>query len=327
MKTKLAKKISANWYLSPWRNSYLAPLWLLFIILSNIRRCYYRLRPPKALFTPVVIVGNISVGGTGKTPFIEYLLEQCHKRNLKAGVISRGYGGKGNYPLRVNAQTGVAQAGDEAVMLYHNYPIPLAVDPKRPQALASLLNENLDVVFSDDGLQHYALARDYEIVLIDGARGFGNGWCLPIGPLREPIARLQKADLVLTQGQDFILESVYFKNLKSQQCLSLNDFIQQYKNEKLHAIAGIGNPQRFFNSLKALGLDPKCQSFSDHHPFSKADLNANIHTLMTEKDAIKCVQFASNKHWYLKVKVKPKETMQQRIDRLLTQIQQGTKNG
>lgn len=327
MKSTLAHHISQNWYLSPWRNSYLAPLWLLFVLLSGLRRLYYRLRPAKALFSPVVIVGNISVGGTGKTPLIEYLLKQCHQQGLKAGVIARGYGGAGDYPLRLDKHTSVAQAGDEPVMLYHNCPVPFVVDPKRNRALASLLNENLDVIFSDDGLQHYALARDYEIVVIDGARGFGNGWRLPIGPLREPISRLQQADLVLQQGHDFVLKPCEFINLHTQQTLSVADFIQQYATMPIKAIAGIGNPERFFHSLKALGLKPDVQAFKDHYPFSQTDLDATMLTVMTEKDAIKCASFASSQHWYLKVSLMPTNAMQQRIDTLLTNLKQGTKHG
>lgn len=317
----LAQQIEKNWQRSAFYNSWLFPFWLLFVLISSVRRFYYRVFPAQSYFSPVVVIGNISVGGTGKTPLIEYLLKESKKRGLKAGVIARGYGGQAQqYPLRLDEQTLVEQSGDEPFMLYQNSQVPFVVDPVRTRAVKALLGDKLDVIFSDDGLQHYGLARDYEVVVVDAQRGFGNGWQLPIGPLREPISRLEQVDLVLKNGEDFRFKPSQFVHLKTGEQCSVEAFVQKHDSAQIKALAGIGNPQRFFNSLNELGLCPDCEPLSDHHAFSADDLADKRLTIMTEKDAVKCLKIADNQHWYLKVELVANTQAQAKIDDLFAAI-------
>lgn len=317
----LARTIEKNWQRPAIYNSWLAPLWLLFVLVSWLRQRYYQLFPAKSTFSPVVVVGNISVGGTGKTPLIDYLLKQSAKRGLNAGVIARGYGAKApHYPFRLTDASQVEESGDEPFMLYQNNQVPFVIDPVRPRALQALMDDKLDVVFSDDGLQHYALARDYEIVVVDKKRGFGNGWRLPIGPLREPVGRLKQADMVLTNGQDFSLKPSAFINLKTHEQLLPCEFVNRYAGVDIKALAGIGNPERFFMTLKELGLTPKCCALEDHHAFSSQDLADKMLTVMTEKDAVKSVKWANTQHWYLKVDVCVTTESEPKIDALFKAI-------
>lgn len=317
----LAQKIEQNWQKPAIFNFWLLPLWLLFVLISSLRRWYYRLFPAASTFSPVVVIGNISVGGTGKTPLIEYLLAESKKRGLQAGVIARGYGGKAQqYPLRLSENTKVAESGDEPFMLYRNSQAPFVVDPVRKRALQALAAENLDVVFSDDGLQHYGLGRDYEVVVVDSKRGFGNGWLLPIGPLREPISRLNRVDLVLKNGADFKLCPTKFVQIKTGIEMPVEAFVKAHLNTPIKAMAGIGNPERFFNTLKELGLNPKSEPLADHHAFASRDLADKMLTIMTEKDAVKCLELADNQHWYLKVEVVPSTPAKAQIDALFSKI-------
>ncbi|WP_019411314.1 tetraacyldisaccharide 4'-kinase [Pseudomonas psychrophila] len=283
-------------------------------------------RPP----VPLIVVGNITVGGTGKTPLILWLIEHCQRRGLRVGVVSRGYGAKPpTFPWRVTAQQSAAQAGDEPLLIVQRTGVPLMIDPDRSRAVKALLaSEPLDLILSDDGLQHYRLARDLELVLIDNARGLGNGHCLPAGPLREPAERLESVDAVLYNGAHsdpqagfgFKLQPTALINLRSGERQPLDFFAP---GQALHAVAGIGNPQRFFTTLEALHWRPVAHAFADHAAYSAEVLNftPSLPLVMTEKDAVKCRDFASPNWWYLAVDAVPSEVfalwLDQQLQRLL----------
>jgi tetraacyldisaccharide 4'-kinase len=263
---------------------------------------------------PVVVVGNITVGGTGKTPMILWLIEHCRRQGLRVGVVSRGYGAQPpQLPWRVRADQTASVAGDEPLLIVQRSDVPLMIDPDRGRAVAALLAaEPLDLILSDDGLQHYRLARDLELVLIDAARGLGNRHCLPAGPLREPVERLQSVDALLyngassdpQEGYGFTLRPRTLVNLRSGQQFPLSHFPA---GQALHAVAGIGNPQRFFNTLEGLHWRPVAHAFADHAPYSAELLNfgPELPVLMTEKDAVKCRAFAADDWWYLAVDAEP----------------------
>lgn len=263
---------------------------------------------------PVLVVGNITVGGTGKTPLILFLIDYCRARGLKVGVVSRGYGARPvHLPWRVRAQDSAEQAGDEPLLIVQRTGVPLMIDPDRARAVQALLaQEQLDLILCDDGLQHYRLQRDLELVLIDAARGLGNGRCLPAGPLREPAERLAEVDAVLfngagadqAEGFGFTLQPGALVNLLSGERVGLDHFPP---GQCLHAVAGIGNPQRFFNTLEALNWRPVPHAFADHASYDVAQLSFEpaLPVLMTEKDAVKCRAFAAADWWYLTVDVVP----------------------
>lgn len=281
---------------------------------------------------PVLVVGNITVGGTGKTPLILWLVEHCRARGLRVGVVSRGYGGKPpQYPWRVRAEDEPALVGDEPALLVRRTGVPLVIDPQRSQAVRLLLEqESLDLVLCDDGLQHYALQRDLELVLIDAARGLGNGRCLPAGPLREPSERLQSVDAVLlnggeadnAQGYAMQLQPSTLVNVASGESVALDYFPP---GQAMHAVAGIGNPQRFFNTLAQLGWQPQAHPFADHATFTLADLQFadDLPVLMTEKDAVKCRSFAPDNVWYLQVEAHPSSAFVDWLDERLAQLLSG----
>lgn len=267
-------------------------------------------RPP----VPLIVVGNITVGGTGKTPLILWLIQHCQRNGLRVGVVSRGYGAKPPaFPWRVHGEQSAAVAGDEPLLIVQRSGVPLVIDPDRSRAVKALLaSEPLDLILSDDGLQHYRLARDLELVLIDNARGLGNGRCLPAGPLREPVERLQSVDAVLYNGAAcdtgagfaFELKPTALINVLSSERQTLDFFPPQ---QALHAVAGIGNPQRFFTTLEALHWRPITHAFADHALYSAEVLNftPSLPLVMTEKDAVKCRAFASPDWWYLAVDAVP----------------------
>ncbi|AOR65019.1 tetraacyldisaccharide 4'-kinase [Pectobacterium wasabiae] len=290
----------------------LLPLaWLYGFITFLIRQSYRlgwrkRWRSP----VPVVVVGNLTAGGNGKTPVVIWLVEQLQRKGYRVGVVSRGYGGKAErYPLLLDASVTTMQAGDEPVLIFQRTGAPVAVSPRRRDAVSALLARNsLDVVITDDGLQHYALARDIELVVIDGVRRFGNGWWLPAGPMREREYRLASVDAVIVNGgtprtgeMGMTLTASMAVNLLSGESRSLS---------LLHdvvAMAGIGHPPRFFATLRDAGVSIAREvAFADHQSYQPAQLesltqDAAQPLLMTEKDAVKCRAFAKDNWWYLPV--------------------------
>ncbi|MDD0975464.1 tetraacyldisaccharide 4'-kinase [Pseudomonas fontis] len=278
---------------------------------------------------PVLVVGNITVGGTGKTPLILFLIEHCRQRGLRVGVVSRGYGATpAQFPWRVRADQSAAEAGDEPLLIVQRTGVPLMIDPDRGQAVRALLAaEPLDLILCDDGMQHYRLARDLELVLIDAARGLGNRRCLPAGPLREPVERLAEVDAVLYNGAQadcddgfaFTLQPTALVNLRSGERRALAHFPP---GQALHAVAGIGNPQRFFNTLQGLDWRPVPHAFADHAVFSAEALSFTpaLPLVMTEKDAVKCRAFAADDWWYLAVDARPSQAFVDWFDAALQRL-------
>ena len=296
----------------------LLPFSFLYGLISCVRRQLYKLGIFKSWQSPVpiIVIGNLSAGGNGKTPLAISLIEALKAKGLKVGLVSRGYGGKSNhYPLILDENTSTKQAGDEPVLIYHRTHVPVAVAPKRVDAVKALLDSHqLDVILTDDGLQHYALARDIEIVVVDGKRLFGNGWWIPAGPMRERRSRLKSVDLIIINGdssEDFINQ--YPDRTFTMQLipdhvvnLSTNKQCELSALHHIYAIAGISNPKRFFDMLTQMGADlVHTESFADHQNFTLPLLEKVVGTnqtlLMTEKDAVKCRQFALPNWWYLPI--------------------------
>jgi len=278
---------------------------------------------------PVFVVGNITVGGTGKTPLILWMIEHCRKQGLRVGVVSRGYGAKPpSLPWRVTAEQSASQAGDEPLLIVQRSGVPMMIDPDRSRAVKALLDsEPLDLILSDDGLQHYRLARDLELVLIDAARGLGNRRCLPAGPLREPVERLESVDALLYNGASADRDDGYAFQLKPSALVNLRsgerkpvDFFAP--GQTLHAVAGIGNPQRFFNTLEGLHWRPIAHAFADHAVFSAQSLTFTpaLPLVMTEKDAVKCRPFAGDDWWYLAVDAVPSDAFVSWFDSQLLRL-------
>ncbi|OOH89130.1 tetraacyldisaccharide 4'-kinase [Pasteurellaceae bacterium 15-036681] len=294
----------------------LAPFSLLFWLISQLRVWLYRKNLLKSYRSPVpvLVVGNISVGGNGKTPVVIWLVEQLQQQGLKVGVISRGYGGKNKiFPQLVTAQSKPEQMGDEPVLIAQRTHAPVAISPNRQQSIELLLNQfELDLIITDDGLQHYALQRDIEWVVVDGERRFGNGFVMPAGSLRELPSRLKSVQAVICNGgiakeneHLMTLVTEYAVNLKTGEHKPLTDFI----GKEVIALAGIGYPPRFFTMLEKKGIVLEdCFSFADHQPYSldiiQPILKENFPLLMTEKDAVKCQDFAQENWWYVPVSAK-----------------------
>ena len=290
----------------------LAPFSLLFWFISQIRIALYRKKILKSYRSPVpvLVIGNISVGGNGKTPLVIWLVEQLQKKGVKVGVISRGYGGENKvYPQLVTPESNPKLMGDEPVLIAQRTHAPVAISPNRQQSIELLLSQfELDLIVTDDGLQHYALNRDMEWVVVDGERRFGNGFVLPAGGLRELPSRLKQVQAVICNGKNanagehaMHLEPDFAINLKTGEKCKLNEFTQP-----VYALAGIGYPPRFFNMLKGLGIPlADTFSFADHQAFTAEmivpKLSQNLSLLMTEKDAVKCKAFAQENWWYVPV--------------------------
>jgi tetraacyldisaccharide 4'-kinase len=326
MRKTLARRLTDIWYEDAFLGVWLMPLGFLFRDVIRFRRFLYRLGVLKSytLPVPVIVVGNITVGGTGKTPLIICLAEFLKKSGYRPGIISRGYGGKAeSWPQWVSAESDPKLIGDEALLIAKQTGCPLVVGPLRVEAAKALLKQaDCDVILSDDGLQHYALNRTIEIAVIDGERRFGNGYCLPAGPLREPIERLQSVDLVVVNGQE-AEENQFTMQLVGNTLINLvtgeQKSLDKFKGVECHALAGIGNPERFFEVLASAGLIFKSQSFPDHYQFQNHDIqySDNKPVLMTEKDAVKCSAFAGIKHWYLPVKAVPETGFTEQLLNLL----------
>ncbi|WP_112197630.1 tetraacyldisaccharide 4'-kinase [Rahnella sp. NRRL B-41462] len=311
----------------------LLPLSWLYGLVSTLIRYSYKtgLKKNWRASVPVVVVGNLTAGGNGKTPVVIWLVETLQQHGFRVGVVSRGYGGRAeHYPLLLTEATPTTQAGDEPVLIFQRTGAPVAVSPVRSDAVKALLDGNeLDVIITDDGLQHYALQRDIEIVVIDGVRRFGNGHWLPAGPMRERESRLRSVDAVITNGGTarpgelamFLQPGKAINLVTGEQCDA-----SALKN--VVAIAGIGHPPRFFSTLKQLGINVQKEvAFSDHQAYTSGQLSAvkapGQVLLMTEKDAVKCRSFAQPDWWYLPVDAKIEgdqaEKLLQRIAELILQ--------
>jgi tetraacyldisaccharide 4'-kinase len=299
----LIDTLESAWYghgRAPW---WTWPLSKLYGSIVRLRRTLYRagwLRSVR-LQVPVIVIGNLSVGGTGKTPLTIAVADALRARGWRPGVVSRGYGGSQREPMLLTAASTPEQVGDEPCLI-HASGVPVAIGRDRPAAAQLLLSAGCDVVIADDGLQHYALARDVEICVIDGVRRFGNRKLLPAGPLREPMSRLADVDFRVCNGGD-VAVGEYAMHLHGDDAVVLLNGRRQslagFKGQRVHAVAAIGNPVRFFDSLRVIGIDPIEHAYADHHAFAAGDLDFGdaLPVLMTDKDAVKCRRFAQP-HWW-----------------------------
>lgn len=323
------------------------PASLAFRLAVSVRRLAYRagLASTVRLPVPVVVVGNITAGGTGKTPLALWLAALLRGHGRKPGIVCRGYGGSRNAPQRVLPDSDPLACGDEAVLLARRSGCEVWTGADRPAAARALLAAQpaCDVVISDDGLQHYALARDVEICVVDAERGFGNSWMLPAGPLREPLSRLAAVDaVVLNDASPYAtlpdaeirlwntacyamrLEGREFRNLPNP---GNSVGAEHFRGQRVHAVAGIGNPRRFFRHLRGMGLDFIPHSFPDHHPFTASDIAfaPSEAVVMTEKDAVKCQRFAAATHWALTVDAVPDPRLGELVLRRLEAVPKSEK--
>jgi len=308
----IEQQITAAWYKKRRWIYIFTPLELIYRGINFIRKSLYQ----KGLFKsshpgiPVIVVGNITVGGTGKTPIVIEIVNYLKTKGWKPGIVSRGYGGnKQDYPYLVKSQYAAEECGDEPVLLFRNTAVNIAIDNKRSRAAELLKSHGCNIIVTDDGLQHLALSRDYQILIVDGQRGFGNKHLLPVGPLREPLSKITQCDLVLTNGEHnrcpahpasdcFSISATHLVEIKTAKEFPLSWLV----DKEIHALAAIGNPRRFFSLLKELGAKPICHTFPDHHQYKMDDIpNDKKSLVVTEKDAVKLEQFNLLDCFYLKI--------------------------
>ena len=339
----LQKKIQQAWYRPLGWNQIFLPLSWAFERLAKRRRGQFinGQRAVTRVSVPVIVVGNVSVGGTGKSPLVIYLIDALRRQGWQPGVVSRGYGASvQDFPCQVTAADEPANKGDEPVMIVRRTDVPLVIDPDRGRAADYLLAKHCcDVIISDDGLQHYALARDIEIAVVDGQKGLGNGYCLPVGPLREPPSRLNEVDMIVlnqaeggnplanynVDAEKMFSMAIVADGIYPLACLKDSDsspIKAERLNGKVHGVAGIGNPDRFFSSLRQQGLEVIEHRFADHYQYQCHDLQFGdgLPVVMTEKDAVKCIRFELENCHYLKVSSQVEETMMTLLMDLLTQV-------
>ncbi|HDP89881.1 MAG TPA: tetraacyldisaccharide 4'-kinase, partial [Thioalkalivibrio sp.] len=295
--------IESGWYKRGVVAYALWPVSKLFCGLVALRRRYFLLRNrlwPRLKVPVVLVVGNITMQGTGKTPMVVWLVNQLRANGLRAGVVSRGAGGTTrDWPQQVTAQSDANEVGDEAVLIATRAGCPVYVGPRRDKAARALLDAHgVDVLIADDGLQHYNLQRDIEIAMVDSRHRFGNGFCLPAGPLREPVGRLAACDFVIVNGM--AKQGEYSMGLRGNVAVNIGDSkmantLDAFRHQQVHAVAGIGHPERFFDMLRVNGIEVIPHPFPDHHRFedSELDFDDDLPVFMTEKDAVKC------RHMYL----------------------------
>ncbi len=304
----LIDTLESAWYGDGRRPWWTAPLAVMYGTVTRLRSGLYRrgwLRSVR-LPVPVIVVGNLTVGGTGKTPLTIALAEALRARGYRPGVVSRGYGGRQRGPLLLGDTPDPAEVGDEPCLI-RAAGVPVAIGRERPVAAQTLLDAGCDVVIADDGLQHYALARDVEICVIDGVRRFGNQRLLPAGPLREPLARLERVDFRVCNGAE-PAPGEFPMQLQAGEVVALHNGVRRsladFAGQRVHAVAAIGNPSRFFASLRAAGIEPVEHAFADHHAFVAGDLEFDdqLPVLMTDKDAVKCRRFARPNWWRVPVR-------------------------
>ncbi|RRJ84683.1 tetraacyldisaccharide 4'-kinase [Aestuariirhabdus litorea] len=326
------ERLSRAWYSGQRWPLLFTPLsWVVSAVAQHRRSRFLEQGPRWQPPVPLLVVGNITVGGTGKTPLVQTLVRELRDWGYRPGIISRGYGGQGgHYPLQVTPESDPALCGDEPLLLAQTTGCPVFVDPDRCAAAQALLaHSDIDLIISDDGLQHYRLGRTIEWAVLDSTRGLGNGRLLPAGPLREPATRLESVDQVIINGGEG--ESPYpngyrmqlapqaLVNLLTGQRWSPEEITMVLGQAPVLLLAGIGNPQRFFETMAGLGVTGETREFPDHHAYRAADIAYNGPVIMTEKDAVKCRHLAAPNHWYLQVGASlPQELLDQLRQRLST---------
>lgn len=295
------------WYAGHPAGALLLPLGWLFGVGVRLRQWLYRIRllPTVEVARPVIVVGNVSAGGTGKTPLTLWLALQLRSSGVRPGIVLRGYGGSARAPRLIAADASVAEVGDEALLLARRSGCPVAIGADRVAA-ARLLEDKVDLIIADDGLQHLRLGRVAEIVVIDGDRRFGNRRLLPAGPLREPLRRLAEVDALVVNGERVVDQEIPM-SLTATDAVALTDGAQRalrhFAPGPVHALAAIGNPGRFFRMLEAQGLRVIPHALPDHYRLQREDLDFGdlLPVLMTEKDAVKCESFAQRRYWFVPV--------------------------
>jgi tetraacyldisaccharide 4'-kinase len=316
----MERALNRIWYGGAPTSLLLLPLAWLYGAVMAVRRVFYEQGwlPSYRIHRPVIVVGNLTVGGTGKTPFVAWLAEKLTERGLRVGILSRGYGGQAAAPRVVESSSPWQQVGDEPLLLRQRTGCDVVVSADRAAGAELLVRRGADVIVADDGLQHLRLARDVEIVVIDGARGFGNGRLLPAGPLREPSSRARLSNLLIINGRPEhasitrlpapldlppVQMTLFAGRVLPVAGTRADRTLESFRGQRVHAVAGIGNPWRFFADLRGRGLDIVEHAFPDHHPFSATDLDFGDAqpVLMTEKDAVKCRAFADARAWYVPV--------------------------
>jgi len=327
MRSLLSQALNKIWYQKGWQALVLLPLTFIYSAIIKIRLHAYEKgwKQIHQFPVPIIVVGNLTVGGSGKTPLVIWLVDFLRKAGFKPAIISRGYGGKArNWPQQVRIDSDPYVVGDEAVMLARHCDCPIAVGPNRSDSVTALLEHtDCNVILSDDGLQHYALDRDIEILVVDAVRRFGNQWLLPAGPLREPISRRDEVDFVVSNGiagrgeYAMSVKGQFARNIISGETRSLEHFQKQ----KLHVVCGIGHPERFLNDLRQYSLEFDSHIYVDHHRYQPEDIcfDDTLLVLMTEKDAVKCSRFASDLHWYVPVSAELNKHFGPRLLTLLEQ--------
>ena len=331
LKHKLELKLFQIWQSKQGVAKFLRPISWLYCAIVYCRRLAYTLKLKKTdkISAPVIVIGNLTVGGTGKTPLVTWLANYLKDHGYRPGIISRGYGGKArHWPQQVRPDGDPYAVGDEAILISKRTHAPMAVGPERLVSGQELLryHPTCNVVISDDGLQHYALHRDIEVAVIDGKLRFGNGYCLPAGALREPEKRISTVDFVVANGE--AQQDEYAMRYSLTHACNLLDATQnvtldQFKGKEVHAVAGIGNPGRFFDQLTELGIKVIAHPFPDHYFYVEPDLvfEDKKPVLMTEKDAVKCKRFARADFWYVPVSVEVQEVFGKKILEKLKEIQ------
>lgn len=301
----------------------LLPLSGLYCAAVSLRHAGYRRGwlPVRRFPFPVVVVGNLTAGGAGKTPLVMALADRLSGEGYRPGIVSRGYGGSaGSWPQAVTADSDPSEVGDEAVVTARRMDCPVVVDPVRCRGVERLHQAfRCNLAISDDGLQHRRLGRSVEIVVVDGSSRFGNGFCLPAGPLREPASRVRDVDVVVCNG-GAPEPGEYRMCLRMGSPTRVSDFhtrtrIEALAKSKVHAVAGIGRPERFFSDLQRLGVAAYTHAFPDHHRYGPADFEFgdDLPIIMTEKDAVKCRRFADPRMWFVPVSANLDDDFYQRI--------------
>jgi len=326
------RRLERHWYRKTVLSFLLLPVSWLYCSVVLLRQALYRLGVLAAvkLSVPVIVVGNITVGGTGKTPLVVWLAGFLRQQGMRPGIVLRGYKGQaGAWPQYVTPASDPVLVGEEAVLLARRGACPVVADPDRARGAQRLIAEHgCDVILSDDGLQHLRLARDLEIAVIDGEHRFGNGFCLPAGPLREPVSRLRRVDIRVVNGaarpDDFSM-SLVETGLYRVNAPALPMPLASLTGKTVHAVAGIGHPGRFFSHLRRLGIGVVEHAFPDHHRFVPQDIRFGDSrpVIMTEKDAVKCERFADDGAWYLAVAAQPDPRVGEEVRRHLEEIARG----